>query len=69
MSLTDHPAAPSEDAARHFEQLLQFETDCWDVHASLEANETGFVLLDVRSPELYSADALRRSLLRPGGGT
>ena len=49
--VTDVAAAPSEDALRHFRRLLSLETDCWDVHASLESG--GFVLLDVRSPELF----------------
>jgi rhodanese-related sulfurtransferase len=49
------PAAPSQHAWRHFTDLLAFETDCWDVHASLEAGATDFVLLDVRSPESFAA--------------
>jgi rhodanese-related sulfurtransferase len=48
-------AAPSSEAARHFEALLTFETDCWDVHAGLARAEPSFVLLDVRSPEAYAA--------------
>jgi rhodanese-related sulfurtransferase len=46
--------APSAEAAAHFEDLLAFETDCWDVHEAMRAAEPGFVLLDVRSPELYA---------------
>ena len=49
--VTEVPAAPSDDALRHFRRLFTLETDCWDVHASLESG--GFVLLDVRSPELF----------------
>lgn len=30
-----------------------FETDCWDVHAAFSSGAPDFVLLDVRSPELY----------------
>ena len=26
------PAADSAHALAHFESLLEFETDCWDVH-------------------------------------
>jgi rhodanese-related sulfurtransferase len=48
------PAAEPAAAAAHYERLLQFETDCWDVHESLEANAPGFVVLDVRSPELFA---------------
>jgi rhodanese-related sulfurtransferase len=47
----DVPALPPDDAAQHFKRLLELETDCWDVHASLESG--GFVLLDVRSPEMF----------------
>lgn len=46
--------APSADAERHFAALLAFETDCYDVHAALRRGETGFVVLDVRSPALYA---------------
>jgi rhodanese-related sulfurtransferase len=49
------PAADPESALKHFESLLEFETDCWDVHASLEAAGRDFIILDVRSPTLYSA--------------
>ena len=33
--VTDVPAAPPERALAHFEALLTFETDCWDVNAAL----------------------------------
>ena len=51
--VTRVPAAPSTQALAHFEARLGFETDCWDVHASLAKGEPDFVLLDVRSQELY----------------
>ena len=51
-------AADSAAALRHFESLLAFETDCWDVHAASEADRRDFVLLDVRSPEDYAAGHL-----------
>lgn len=47
-------AADSSSALNHFESLLRFETDCWDVHASLAQANPGFVLLDVRSPDAYA---------------
>ena len=53
--VTAIPAAPSPEALRHFEALLAFETDCWDVHAALGRPAPGFVLLDVRSPEAFAA--------------
>lgn len=46
------PAADSASALRHFEAALGFETDCWDVHEAL-AHTPDFVLIDVRSPQLY----------------
>jgi rhodanese-related sulfurtransferase len=46
------PAADSASALRHFEAALGFETDCWDVHEAL-AQAPDFVLIDVRSPQLY----------------
>ena len=53
-SAVSEPAASDSAAAlAHFESSLSFETDCWDVHAAL-AGERDFVLLDVRSPELYA---------------
>lgn len=53
--VTAVPAAPSNDALQHFEAMFSFETDCWDVHEALESQDPGFVLLDVRSPELFEA--------------
>lgn len=51
--VTQVPAADSASAARHFEESLRFETDCWDVHYAL-AHEADFVLIDVRSPEVFA---------------
>jgi rhodanese-related sulfurtransferase len=53
--VTETAAAPSAEAAAHFERLLSYETDCWDVHHVLGRERPGFVLLDVRSPEAYAA--------------
>jgi rhodanese-related sulfurtransferase len=53
--VTDVPAAPSPEALAHFEKLLAFETDCWDVHAALAAGHPCFVVLDVRSAEAFAA--------------
>ncbi|MEX0739428.1 MAG: rhodanese-like domain-containing protein [Pseudohongiella sp.] len=46
-------AANSTDAQVHFERLLQFETDCWDVHHAISNQRQDFVLLDVRAEELF----------------
>jgi rhodanese-related sulfurtransferase len=51
--VTGIAAADPAAALDHFEKLLAFETDCWDVHAALDAGQQDFVLLDVRSPEAY----------------
>lgn len=48
------PAADSARAVQHFASIFAFETDCLDVHDAL-AEGADFVLLDVRSPALYSA--------------
>ena len=53
--VTAVPAAPSDLALQHFEALLAHETDCWDVHAAMDSPEPGFVLLDVRGPDLFAA--------------
>jgi rhodanese-related sulfurtransferase len=47
------PAAPAT-ALAHFEALLALETDCWDVHEAMATGRDDFVLLDVRSPDLYA---------------
>ena len=44
--VTEVPAAPSSRALEHFLALLEFETDCWDVHAATESPPFDFVLLD-----------------------
>jgi rhodanese-related sulfurtransferase len=51
--VTTIPPADSLIALQHFEDLMAFETDCWDVHAALSSGKPDFILLDVRSPELY----------------
>ncbi len=47
------PAAPSEQALAHFSTLLQFETDCWDVHHAMSNQRQDFILLDVRGEQLF----------------
>ena len=48
------PAADSASALRHFESLLEFETDCWDVHHAIANERMDFVLLDVRGEALFA---------------
>lgn len=52
-AVTAIPPAESAVAYAHFASSFTFETDCWDVHASL-AEGADFVLLDVRSPALFA---------------
>ncbi len=53
-SVTQIAAADSAAALAHFESAFRFETDCWDVHDAMTRDEADFVLLDVRSHELYA---------------
>jgi rhodanese-related sulfurtransferase len=61
------PPAASDAAAAHFAALLAFETDCWDVHVGLQRNPAGFVLLDVRSPELFARGHIPLAVNLPHG--
>lgn len=49
--VTQTPPAPSAEAIAHFSKLLSFETDCWDVHASMASGEPDFVLLHVNGDQ------------------
>lgn len=53
-AVTEVPAASPEQALVHFQSAFAFETDCWDTHDALQSGAPGFVLIDVRSPELYA---------------
>ncbi|WP_299944698.1 rhodanese-like domain-containing protein [uncultured Microbulbifer sp.] len=48
------PAASSKNALNHFQSLLEFETDCWDVHHAISNNRKDFVLLDVRGEQVFA---------------
>jgi rhodanese-related sulfurtransferase len=61
------PAADSVAALAHFQGLLQFETDCWDVHAALAAGAIDFVLLDVRSPTHFREGHVPGAVSLPHG--
>jgi len=58
-------AASSEKALAHFQALLAFETDCWDVHHAICNNRKDFVLLDVRGEELYERGHIQESVNLP----
>ena len=46
--------ADSAVALAHFESAFRFETDCWDVHDAVSNGRQDFLLVDVRSPDLYA---------------
>jgi len=60
------PAAPAHLAEAHFAAEFSFETDCWDVHDGL-ARGADFVLLDVRSPELFARGHVPGAINLPHG--
>ena len=59
------PAADSERALTHFESLLEFETDCWDVHHAMTNDRQDFVLLDVRGEKLYKKGHIKGAVSLP----
>jgi len=59
------PAASSDAALKHFQHLLEFETDCWDVHHAITNNRKDFVLLDVRGKEAFDGGHLPSSIHLP----
>lgn len=66
--VTGVPPAPPAVARDHFANLLRFETDCWDVRSAMKQYEDpGFLLLDVRSPELYAAGHVPGAINLPHG--
>jgi len=65
--VTETPVADSIDARAHFESLLAFETDCWDVHDAIERGALDFVLLDVRGPQSYGAGHVPQAINLPHG--
>ncbi|HEX7778659.1 MAG TPA: rhodanese-like domain-containing protein [Vicinamibacterales bacterium] len=64
--VTELPAADPTAARTHFEGLLAYETDCWDVHASL-GDAQGFVLLDVRAPQSFEQGHVPGAVSLPHG--
>ena len=66
-AVTQVPAALSAIALQHFETLLSFETDCWDVHEALKAAEHDFILIDVRSPALFTQGHVPGAINLPHG--
>ena len=65
-AVTHTPPAESPRALSHFSAALAFETDCWDVHDAL-SGRPDFVLVDVRSPELYARGHVPGAINIPHG--
>jgi rhodanese-related sulfurtransferase len=53
-SVVEVAPADSVAALAHFEGALRFETDCWDVQDAMSNGRQDFVLVDVRSHDLYA---------------
>ena len=66
-TVTQIQAASSDMALKHFENRLTFETDCWDVHYAFSQQEPDFVLVDVRSPDMYSDEHIPGAINIPHG--
>jgi len=64
-SVSRPPAADSDRALAHFASLLEFETDCWDVHHAIVNNRNDFVLLDVRGEQLYENGHIKGAVSLP----
>jgi rhodanese-related sulfurtransferase len=58
-------AANSRVALQHFQSLLEFETDCWDVHHAISNDRKDFVLLDVRGEQAYQKGHIAGSINLP----
>jgi rhodanese-related sulfurtransferase len=63
--VTATPAASSEIALRHFEDMLAFETDCWDVHESLRSANHDFIVVDVRGPNAFAKGHVKGAINIP----
>lgn len=61
------PAASSAEAEAHFAAEFTFETDCWDVHDATNPGPADFVLLDVRSPDLFARGHVPGAINLPHG--
>lgn len=65
--VTAVPAADAGEALQHFEAMLRYETDCWDVHEGLKSTDPDFILVDVRGPDLFSKGHIQGAINIPHG--
>jgi rhodanese-related sulfurtransferase len=65
--VTQVPAASPEQAIAHFAAEFTFEADCWDVNDAMKSDAPGFVLVDVRSHELYARGHVPGAINIPHG--
>jgi rhodanese-related sulfurtransferase len=59
------PAGSPSDTEQHFARLLAFETDCSDVNHAIRNGKRDFVLLDVRSSDLFTEDHVPEAVSLP----
>jgi len=59
------PAAEPEDAKRHFQAKLAFETDPWDVKTDMERGRSDFIVIDTRSPADFDASRVAGAVNLP----
>jgi len=53
-AVTRPTPASSERAIAYFSALLEFESDCWDVHHAITNDRKDFFLFVVRSSEMFA---------------
>ena len=63
--VTETAAAPPELAVKHFQEMLAFETDCWDVHESLKSTNPDFFVVDVRGPNAFAKGHVKGAINIP----
>ena len=63
--VTETAAAPSQLAVKHFQEMLAFETDCWDVHESLKSANPDFIVVDVRGPNAFAKGHVKGAINIP----
>ncbi len=61
------PFADPAELVAHYTRRLAFETDCWDVHDTMNRGAADFVLLDVRGPLLFEAAHVPGAINLPHG--